>query len=159
MASETATSTATATEQLPGNWKAGVVGGIVGALVFGLQMALMNPGPLQGAIPAMYGLAFPNGLAGFTIHIAHGAVLGVGFAAVVGLADLSRAPAGKQVGAGLVYGIVLWAVLAVVVMPVWLGAVGFPNAPSLPNVGVGSLLGHALYGVVLGAVYYALEGI
>lgn len=159
MASETATTTATAREQAPGNWKAGVGGGIVGALVFGIQMAVMNPGPLQGAIPAMYGFAFPNGLVGFSIHIAHGAVLGVVFAAIVGTAGLSGEPAQKQVGAGLGYGLVVWAALAVVVMPIWLQAVGFPMAPSLPNVGVGSLIGHALYGVVLGGVHYALEGV
>jgi uncharacterized membrane protein YagU involved in acid resistance len=159
MASETATSTAAVSEQSPGNWKAGVAGGIVGGLVFGAMMAAMSPGVLQGAIPAMYGFSPPNGLMGFTIHIAHGAVLGVVFAALVGAADLSADSARKQVGTGLAYGLVVWAVLGVVVMPIWLQAVGFGMAPDLPNISMQSLIGHAVYGVVLGAVYYALEGI
>jgi uncharacterized membrane protein YagU involved in acid resistance len=161
MASETATSTTTATQQSSGNWKAGVVGGIVGAIPFGLMMALMLDDPVIAvAIPSMYGLAPPpNELAGFVVHLSHGAILGVVFAAVIGLAGLSRESAQKQVAAGLAYGIVLWVVLAVIVMPIWLSAVGSPADPPLPNVSIPSLIGHAVYGVVLGAVYYALEGI
>ncbi|MEF8913863.1 histidine kinase [Natronomonas sp.] len=159
MASETATPTTTATQQLPGNWKAGAAGGIVGALVFGAMMAVMSPGVLQGAIPSMYGFSPPNGAAGFTIHIAHGAVLGVVFAALLGVTGLSGSAARKQVGAGLAYGLLAWVVLAVIVMPIWLQAVGFGMAPELPNIGTQSLIGHAVYGVVLGGVYYALEGI
>ncbi|AGB36034.1 hypothetical protein [Natronococcus occultus] len=54
---------------------------------------------------------------------------------------------------GLAYGVVVWIGLAVVVMPIWLSVGGFPMAPPLPNVDVGSLLGHAAYGVVLGITY------
>ena len=157
MASKTRTTTASRTEALGGNWKAGVVGGLAGALVFGGLMAAMTPMVLEMGIPAMYGIVGPAGAAGFAIHMAHGAILGVVFAAVVGVGGLERAPAVRQVSAGVVYGLVLWVLLAVLVMPIWLGAVGFPGAPPLPNIGVESLVGHAVYGAVLGAVYYAVE--
>ncbi len=52
---------------------------------------------------------------------------------------------------------VLWAVLAVLVMPVWLQAVGFGGAPSVPTVSVPSLVGHVVYGAVTGVVYAALD--
>lgn len=157
MASETATSTPTESGTSFGNWKAGVAGGLVGSAVFGAMMAMMVPGVLEGAIPSMYGLEPPNMAAGFAIHLVHGAVLGVVFAAVVGVGGLGGASARKLAGAGLAYGLVVWAVLAVVVMPIWLQAVGFPPAPEVPNVGMESFVGHAVYGVLLGAVYYALS--
>lgn len=61
--------------------------------------------------------------------------------------------------AGLVYGVVIWVVLAALVMPVWLGAVGFPSPPPFPNFAVPSLLWHLVYGAVLGAVFPAVKGL
>ncbi|MDY7081314.1 MAG: hypothetical protein SXQ77_02640 [Halobacteria archaeon] len=42
-------------------------------------------------------------------------------------------------------------------MPVWLSTVGFPGAPSLPNITVMGLIGHVIFGVVLAVVYAKLE--
>ncbi|APW97018.1 histidine kinase [Halobiforma lacisalsi AJ5] len=135
-------------------WQAGTVGGIVGAIVFGALMALQTPGVLEMAIPSMYGLE--GGLAGMVIHVSHGAVLGVVFAALlVGTGRRDLRP-GRATVAGLAYGIAVWAVLAVVVMPIWLSAVGFEMAPSVPNVALESLVGHAAYGIVLGLAYAGL---
>jgi len=90
-------------------------------------------------------------------HVSHGAVIGVVFAAL--LRVTGRASPGLATGSalGVGYGIVVWAVLAVVVMPIWLSTVGFEMAPTVPNVAVESLVGHAAYGLVLGAVYALLE--
>lgn len=154
MATQTATegnvSTATA------NWKAGVGGGLVGGLVFGVLMSMMVPGVLRMAIPAMYGIQGPAGLIGWVLHMSHGAVIGLGFAALAGWKPDLVATTGKSVGVGAVYGLVVWLLLAVIVMPIWLGAVGFGGAPPLPNVGMESFVGHLVYGAVLGAVYPAL---
>ncbi|SEQ86468.1 histidine kinase [Natrinema salaciae] len=154
MASETVTQRARRTETTLAPWQAGTVGGIAGAIVFGAMMAMQTPPVLEAAIPAMYGLE--GGLAGMIIHVAHGAVLGVVFAALIVAArggDLDLVPG---IGLGLVYGVGIWAVLAVVVMPIWLSAVGFGMAPDVPNVATESLVGHAAYGLVLGAVYAVL---
>ncbi|OLZ42234.1 histidine kinase [Natrinema saccharevitans] len=155
MASEIATRTVDRTETRLEPWQAGTVGGIAGAIVFGAMMAMQTPGVLEGAIPALYGLE--GGLAGTILHVAHGAVLGVAFAAL--LVATGRSDPGLTTGGtlGLGYGLVVWAVLAVVVMPIWLSTVGFAMAPPAPNVAVESLVGHAAYGLVLGVAYALLE--
>ncbi|WP_049924252.1 hypothetical protein [Halopiger djelfimassiliensis] len=155
MASETQSRTADRTTTALEPWQAGTVGGIIGALVFGALMAVQTPGVLEQAIPALYGLE--GGLVGMTIHVAHGGVLGVVFAALLGAGG--RTAVGPATGAsvGVGYGVVVWAILAVVVMPLWLSAVGFEMAPPVPNVAVESLLGHAAYGLVLGLTYAILE--
>ncbi|WP_114578206.1 histidine kinase [Saliphagus sp. LR7] len=154
MASETATPTddRTATPLAP--WQAGTIAGIAGAIAMGALMTMQMPGVVENAIPALYGLA--GGAAGFAIHVAHGAVLGVVFAAV--LVASGRSPSvPAAAGAGLVYGVVVWVLLAALVMPVWLSTVGFPMAPPVPNFDPTSLVGHAVYGLVLGIGYAVLE--
>lgn len=155
MASETTTRTAERTETALEPWQAGTIGGIAGAIVFGAMMAIQTPEVLEAAIPALYGLE--GGLVGMVVHVAHGAVIGVVFAAV--LVATGRTDPGLATGGilGIAYGLVVWAVLAVVVMPIWLSAVGFEMAPAVPNIAVESLVGHAAYGLVLGVTYAVLE--
>ncbi|KTG29254.1 DUF6789 family protein [Haloferax profundi] len=151
MASETVTSRieTTATE----SWQAGVVAGALAAVVMGAMMVVQMRPVLEVAIPSMYTLM--GGAAGFTIHVAHGAILGVAFAALAGYVGLDSTA--KSLGFGVVYGVVLWAILAVLVMPVWLSVVGSPANPPLPNVNVTSLVGHVVYGAVIGLTYPTLE--
>jgi len=155
-----------ATESATGRfvpWQAGVLGGLAGSFVMGLLMAFVNPAPvLEVAIPNMYGIQAtpgePAALIGWIIHMAHGAVLGVGFAALLRIDPVERV-ASSLVGTGLfgvVWGLITWVGLGVVLMPVWLSAVGFPGAPPLPNIGVMGLVAHVVYGVVLAVVYEML---
>ncbi|MFC6752914.1 histidine kinase [Halorubrum tibetense] len=154
MATETATAANVSTET--GDWQAGVAGGLVGGLVFGAMMSVMTPPVLEMGIPAMYGIEGPAGAIGWAIHMSHGAVIGLGFAAIAGLKPDVSESIGTSLGVGAGYGLLVWVALAVVVMPIWLGAVGFGGAPPLPNIGVESLVGHVVYGVVLGGVYAAV---
>ena len=154
MATETATAANVSTET--GDWQAGVAGGLVGGLVFGAMMSVMTPPVLEMGIPAMYGIEGPAGAIGWAIHMSHGAVIGLGFAAIAGLKPDVSESIGTSLGVGAGYGLLVWVALAVVVMPIWLGAVGFGGAPPLPNIGVESLVGHIVYGVVLGGVYAAV---
>jgi hypothetical protein len=137
------------------DWQAGVTGGILGAVAMAVAISAMNPPTLSMAIPGLYGLS--GGIAGWVVRLSHGAVLGVAFAWGVGPDGLSIESVGKYVGSGAVWGAVTWVLLAAIIMPVWLNAVGFPNAPPLPNFAVPSLLWHLIYGVVLGAVYPRLR--
>lgn len=150
MATETATDTGFALD----DWQAGVAGGIGGATVMAVLISVMNAAVLKGAIPALYGLS--GGVAGWTIHLAHGAVLGVAFAALAGVTTDGHST-GTTVGLGVLWGVVTWVALAALVMPVWLSAVGFPAAPPFPNFAVPSLLWHVVYGGVLGVGYAALR--
>ena len=157
MASDTATREPTSTESTTTTstsiapWQAGLVGGLAGGLVFGAMMSAMMTPVMEMAIPSLYGIEGPAGLVGWVIHMSNSAVLGVVFGILAGRADLGRS--GLIVGVGLVYGAALWIALAAIVMPIWLGAVGFPATPPLPNVNPLSLVGHLVYGLVLGIVY------
>jgi hypothetical protein len=150
----TTTSTARQPDVSVGNWKAGVVGGLVGALVMGVLVIVMNTPTIAVAIPSLYGLAPPPspGL-GLVVHLSHGAVLGVVFAGLAGALGLEST--GRLVGAGVTWGVVTWVVLAALLMPVWLSAVGSPASPPFPNFAMPSLLWHVVYGAVLGGVYVA----
>ncbi|WP_255198357.1 DUF6789 family protein [Halorarius litoreus] len=138
-------------------WQGGVVAGLAGATVMTAVMLVMGATPvIAGAIPGLYTLAPPaNPVAGVIIHLSHGAILGVVFAGVVSAAGITDARTTVAVGIG--YGIVAWVVLAALLMPLWLSAVGFQNAPPFPNVAVPSLLWHLVYGVVTGAVFTAVR--
>lgn len=151
----TKTSTRTAAVSNLADWKAGVIGGLGGGLVFGIMLSTMMPDIIAGAIPGLYGLS--GGLAGWTIHMAHSAVLGVVFAGFARAAPQYTNSVGKSLGAGLVYGIVLWAVLGAVVMPIWVGAV-LPMTPPVPDINPMSLMGHVVYGGLLGLLYPVFTG-
>jgi hypothetical protein len=133
------------------------VGGIVGAFAMGVLVLLMNAATLTVAIPSLYGLAPPAspGL-GMVVHVSHGAVLGVAFAAILGL--VGGGSRTKTIGIAAAWGVTTWFVFAGLVMPLWLSAVGSPANPPFPNFALPSLLWHVVYGVVLGGVYSALEG-
>ncbi len=150
----TTTEAVGSTGELRGNWQAGVLGGVAGALVMGGLVLAMSPPVLAVAIPSLYGLAPPpNPGVGMVVHVSHGAVLGVVFAAIVGAAGIEGAT--RQVGLGVAWGVVTWIGLAALVMPVWLSVVGSPASPPFPNFAPPSLLWHAVYGAVLGGVYAA----
>jgi len=153
MATEASTRTDTGLA-LP-DWQAGVVGGIAGAAVMAVLVSIMNAAVLAGAIPALYGLS--GGIAGWVVHLSHGAVLGVVFAALVERGYPGEHAAGTVAGLGLLWGVVTWIGLAALVMPLWLSAVGFPMAPPFPNFAPPSLLWHAVYGGVLGVAYAGLR--
>ncbi|WP_254821021.1 histidine kinase [Haloglomus halophilum] len=155
---ETQTANATGLTDIEApSWKGGVVAGVVGGAVMAAVMLMMNPAPIEVAIPSLYGLAPPpNGAAGLVVHLSHGAVLGVAFAGLVGVADIGDSR-GTLLGAGVVWGVVTWVVLAALVMPAWLSVVGSPAQPPLPNFALPSLLWHVVYGVVAAAVLPAVD--
>lgn len=138
------------------NWKAGILGGLAGSLLMGVAVLAMNTPTLAVAIPSLYGLAPPpNPIVGMGVHLFHGSVLGLLFAGILGVADINSS--GKIIGAGLVWGVLTWVVLAALLMPVWLDIVGSPASPPFPNFAIPSLLWHAIYGLGLGAVYVAVK--
>lgn len=120
---------------------------------------VMPPPLLEIVIPAMYGIEGPTLLAGWAIHQFHGVVLGLGYVALVqygGLHETAQS-VGGAVGLGVAYGIATTAILAVLVMPLWLSAVGFPKAPPFPNFAIPatiiSTIGHIIYAIPLTVAY------
>ena len=152
-------------------WQAGAVGGVVGALAFGLLMTVLAPDFLAAIVPALYGVE-PIAAVGWLFHLAHGLILGIVFAALVERevvmmhirGDVETAaldetgPMLRTIGMGVVFGLAVWAILPVLVMPAWLGAVGFADSPAFPAVALETLAGHLLYGLLLGVVYAVTVG-
>ncbi|RQG99637.1 hypothetical protein [Natrarchaeobius oligotrophus] len=146
----------------------GALGGAIGAAAFGLLMWAVDPEVLAVAIPAIYGLD-PVGVIGWGIHVAHGIVLGLVFGFVVTretiVSVLKASPETdalsrtnltlRVIAAGFVFGLAIWAILPLLVLPVWLEAVGTQAAGDFPAIAVESLLGHVLFGTVLGIVFAA----
>jgi uncharacterized membrane protein YagU involved in acid resistance len=159
MAQETATERPTETDTDYGleAWQAGVVAGLAGGFVMGITLTMQMTPVIENAIPALWGLS--GGLAGWVVHMSNSAVLGVVFAVLASTDALRRYSdsVGTGTALGIAYGVVLWVVLAAIVMPIWLDAVGFPMAPAVPNFNPMSLAGHVVYGGVLGATYAALR--
>lgn len=141
-------------------WVAGAAGGFVGSILFGLMMMYVMPAPLlEIVIPAMYGFQGPSLLTGWVIHQFHGVVLGIAYVALI-QAEPFRETARNLTGAlglAVVYGIITTLLLAVLLMPLWLQAVGFPAAPPFPNVGfpatIVSMVGHIVYAIPVAVAY------
>jgi uncharacterized membrane protein YagU involved in acid resistance len=139
-------------------WITGGISGLVAGIVMGIMLQMMMTPVITTAIPALYGA---NGLvAGWIAHLVHSIVFGLIFAAIVVSIPSLRGYADRlttSAGLGIVYGVLVWIVAAGIVMPIWLGAVGFPMVPPLPNFNPMSLVGHVVYGVILGGLFPLLR--
>jgi uncharacterized membrane protein YagU involved in acid resistance len=137
---------------------AGIAGGIVGGIAFGILMHVMTaPTPDGGRMPMIQMVAMvvrsESLVVGWLYHLFNSAVIGL----IFGLLAADRLRSGAQVvGAGAAYGVVWWVLGALVLMPVLLGMPVFASLrmPEMVPVAMGSLAGHLMYGVILGAVYH-----
>ncbi len=128
----------------------GALGGLAGGAVFGVMMAMMG---MLKIIASMVGSTSP--VVGFLMHMMISAAIGAGFGLVLGHWARST---GKAIGAGLGYGFLWWILGPLTLMPLMMG-MGFGsqwNAPAM-QAAMPSLLGHLIYGGVLGFTYYRLS--
>lgn len=123
----------------------GVLGGLAGGVVFGLIMQAM------GLLPQVAMLVGGEGVAvGWLTHLAISAFFGGTFGMVVGSRVSAWAP---MVALGAGYGVFLWVVGALLIMPARLGMPMFEiNTTTLQ-----SLVGHIVFGAVLGVVHLAVS--
>lgn len=147
------------------NWLiGGALGGAIGSLLFGAVLWVIDPAIITEAVPAIYGLE-PVGTAGWLFHLGHGLVLGSVFGFLVTRGPvLGTLTADVETGflaaigpglrlslAGFVYGLTVWTLLPVILLPLWT-AVG-PGETAFPGLAFESLVGHLLYGLLLGALF------
>lgn len=126
--------------------KHGIVGGLIGGVVFGVMMAFMGTLPMIGKM-----VGAPNALVGFVVHLAISAGIGGSFGVLLGPAVNGRT---SGLIAGLAYGSAWWILGPLTLMPLFLG-MGFGvnwNTTAAGNM-LPSLLGHAIFGLVMGLAY------
>ena len=105
------------------------------------------------AMTAMMYVVAPMGwVAGLMMHVVNGSVI---FPAIYVYALYAHLP-GSPAIRGTVWGVVLWVVAQTVVMPM-MGAGLFSSAMGGMMAAMGSLIGHILYGSVLGVIASAPE--
>jgi hypothetical protein len=157
---------ATAAERLravpPAQWIVAAATGFLGSVPLGLMMQYGNPEPLLAlALPTMYGLAAPDIRTGWAIHQFHGVALAFAYVGVVQWSPLAGAATTGRgaLALAVAVGVLTTALLSVLVMPLWLGAVGYPDTPPFPDLAtpekLWSVLGHVVYALPV-TVGYAL---
>ncbi len=124
---------------------AGVAGGLAGGVMFGVLMQMMDMMPMVAGLVGSTSVAV-----GWVAHLAISAFLGATF---VVFGRWATTPAtGALLGMG--YGFVWWILGALLIMPAKLGMTDM-----IFHVGTTqwqSLMGHLLFGLVLGLVYAVL---
>lgn len=126
--------------------KLGAYGGFAGGLIFGAMMGMMGMLPMIGSMVGQ-----PTVGAGFVVHMVNSVIIGAGFAIVLGRFVTGTA---SGVGVGLAYGGAWWFVGPLTLMPLFMG-MGFGvnwNATAAVAM-LPSLVGHLMFGGVLGLVY------
>jgi len=138
----------------------GILSGLLGGIVFGIMMQMMTaPTSDGGEMPMMAMVAkvvrSDSMAVGWLYHLFNSAVIGAIFGWLLG----SRSHGiGPGVGWGAAYGFVWWILGGLILMPLFLGMPPFAPlqmAPMRP-VAMGSLVGHLVYGVVLGGGFAML---
>lgn len=132
------------TSALPGRLAYGVAGGLAGGVVFGLLMQMMGMIPMVAMLVGTEAVAV-----GWLVHLAISAFIGATFGLLLG-AWAGRVLPGALLGMG--YGVVWWVLGALVIMPAQLGMPVFMFNTTAWQ----SLMGHLLYGLVLGLGFATL---
>lgn len=138
---------------------AGIVAGLIAGVVFGVMMQMMTaPTPDGGRMPMMAMVAkvarSDSMAVGWIYHLFNSGVIGAIFGWVFG----SRtATYGAGLGWGALYGVIWWVLGALILMPVFLGMPPFAPLKMMMPVALGSLVGHLMYGVILGLCFVWLR--
>lgn len=138
----------------------GIVAGLMGGIVFGIMMQMMTaPTPEGGQMPMMAMVAkvvrSDSMAVGWLYHLFNSAVIGAIFGLLLGTRSQTY-PAGLAWGA--LYGFAWWILGGLILMPRFLGMPPFAPLQMAPMraVAMGSLLGHLIYGVILGGGFVML---
>jgi uncharacterized membrane protein YagU involved in acid resistance len=135
---------------------AGIVAGLIAGVVFGLMMQMMNaPTPQGGQMSMMMMVAMVVGsmsvAVGWIYHLFNSAVIGAIYAWLLGRRAVTT---GSGLGWGALYGIAWWIIGGQILMPLALGMPPFASVmmPPMRMVAMGSLIGHLIYGLMLGGL-------
>ncbi len=127
-----------------------MVGGFVGTVAitllmyFAAPMMMGQPMDIAAMLGSMLGGSWAAGMA---LHFVNGTVI---FPLIYTYALYAFLPGGPTTK-GFVWGLILWLLAQIMVMPMMGGGFFSANAGGLPAV-MGSLMGHIVYGALLGAI-------
>lgn len=130
------------------NWGKAIIAGLVATLVMtavGLWVAPMMGMPPMNPAEMLAGAMGGSILLGWIGHLMIGVILAIGYAIV---APSLPGPGWLR---GALYGIAPWLLAQVVVIPM----MGMPVFSGSAAMAMGSLIGHLVYGAVVGAIYGA----
>ena len=140
---------------------ASVIAGLLAGVVFGMMMQMMNaPTPDGGQMPmlAVVGqiVGSPTIAAGWAYHLFNSAVIGAIFGWILG--DRVHGY-GSALGWGAAYGFAWWIIGGLILMPILLGMSPFAPLmmPPMRVVAMGSLMGHLIFGLILGGAFVWLH--
>lgn len=137
-----------------------IAAGLIAGVVFGAMMHMMSaPAPDGSRMPmlSMVGqiVGSPTVAVGWIYHLFNSAVIGGLFGWLLGSRVRGYA---SGLGWGAAYGFAWWIVGGLILMPVLLGMPAF--APLMMSemqpVAMASLMGHLIFGVILGGLFVAL---
>ena len=125
------------------------LGGFIGTLVMTMMMYVVAPMMgLHMDIAALLGSMLGGSWsAGLMMHFVNGTVI---FPAIYAYALYAHLP-GSPAIRGTIWGVVLWLIAQTMVMPM-MGAGFFSSAMGGAMAAMGSLIGHILYGSLLGVI-------
>lgn len=142
------------------NISAGIVAGLIAGLGFGIMMTVMHaPTPDGGSMPMMAMVAKVVGSTSLTIgwlyHLFNSMVIGGLFGWILGR---KIGGFGSGLGWGAGYGLVWWLLGGLILMPIFLGMPAFAplRMPMMRPVALVSLMGHLMFGLILGATFVPL---
>jgi hypothetical protein len=141
---------------------AGAVAGLLAGLVFGIIMQMMKaPTPDGGHVPMMAMVAMvvrsESLTVGWIYHLFNSGIIGALFGWLLGAR--AESGSGSEATWGALWGLVWWVLGALLLMPVLLGMPAFAPLmmPPMRTVAMGSLVGHLIYGAILGVAYARLR--
>lgn len=139
----------------------GVISGLIAGVLFGIMMTIMTaPGPTGREAPMMEMVArivgSDNLMIGWIYHLFNSAVIGGIFGWLLGNRIHHY---GAGLGWGAAYGFIWWILGGLVLMPLFLGMDAFAPLMMEPMrmVAIGSLIGHLLFGLILGGVFVLMH--
>jgi hypothetical protein len=151
---------------------AGVVGGLLAGLVFGILMQIMTtPMPMAdgGPMPMAEGGRMP--MMAMVAQVVRSDSLAAGWVILVFTSVVTGGIFGWALGSraarirgglawGALYGLFLWILAGLILMPIFLGMAAFApvTMASMRPGAMGSLVAHLLSGLILGGVFAGLYG-
>jgi len=127
-----------------------VIGGLAGTILMTLLMYYVAPMMMSGPLDIATMLGDMMGMGPRGGMLAHFLIGAVALPAVFAMVLWDKLPGGSGWMKGLVFGVALWLIAQLVVMPMAGAGMFSANHPEQMMALVGSLMGHAVYGMVLG---------